>query len=103
MPIGRIRVERISQWRHSQRTRNSDRNASRFFSNGAVEFLISPHVTASSSSWRWSLDTRNLSDYFIPRSRTLPREPSELANRIRKLGKGIGYKKTVTDYVFENV
>ena len=52
---------------------------------------------------RWSLDTRNLSDYFIPKSRTVPAEPSELANHIRDLGKGIGYTRTATDYVFEKV
>ena len=52
---------------------------------------------------RWSLDTRNLSDYFIPRSRTVPRESSELANHIRELCRGIGYTKSATDYVFEKV
>lgn len=52
---------------------------------------------------RWSLDTHSLSDYFIPKSRTVPQEPSELANHIRRLGKGIGYTKTATDYVFEKV
>lgn len=51
----------------------------------------------------WSLDTRNLSDYFIPKSRTVPREPSELANHIRDLGRGIGYTRTATDYVFVKV
>jgi hypothetical protein len=52
---------------------------------------------------KWWLSTRNLSDYFIPKSSTVPREPSELANYIRALGKGIGYTKTATDYVFEKV
>lgn len=52
---------------------------------------------------RWSLDTRSLSEYFIPKSRTVPQEPSELADHIRDLGKGIGYVKTATDYVFQKV
>ena len=52
---------------------------------------------------RWSLSTRNLSDYFIPKSPTVPREPSELAGHIRELGKGIGYTRTASDYVFEKV
>ena len=52
---------------------------------------------------RWSIDTRNLSDYFIPKSRTVPQAPLELANHIRDLGKGIGYTKTASDYVFEKV
>ena len=52
---------------------------------------------------RWALDTRNLPDYFVPKSRTVPTEPSELADHIRALGKGIGYTRTATDYVFEKV
>jgi hypothetical protein len=52
---------------------------------------------------RWSLDTRNLSDYFIPKSRGVPHEPQELADHIRDLGRGIAYTNTATDYVFEKV
>lgn len=52
---------------------------------------------------RWSLNTRNLSDYFIPKSPTLPQEPSELADHIRGLGRGIAYTRTASDYVFEKV
>ena len=52
---------------------------------------------------RWSLGTGNLSDYFIPKSRTVPQEPSDLADHIRDLGKGIGYTKTASDYVFKKV
>lgn len=50
---------------------------------------------------RWTLSTRDLDDYFIPKSRTVPNEPEALARHIRELGKGIGYTKTATDYVFE--
>lgn len=52
---------------------------------------------------RWKLDTRNLSDYFVPKSGAVPQEPAELAAHIRELGKGIAYTKTATDYVFERV
>jgi hypothetical protein len=51
----------------------------------------------------WSLSTRNLSDYFIPKSPTVPQERSDLADHIRELGKGIGYTRTASDYVFEKV
>jgi hypothetical protein len=52
---------------------------------------------------RWTLDTDSLSDYFIPKSHAVPREPSELADHIRRLGKGIGYTRTATDYVFVKI
>jgi len=52
---------------------------------------------------RWSLSTQNLSDYFIPKARTVPQEPSELADHIHDLGRGIGYTRTAADYVFEKV
>ena len=50
---------------------------------------------------QWTLSTRDLADYFIPKSQTLPTDPSALADHIRELGKGIGYTRTATDYVFE--
>lgn len=50
---------------------------------------------------RWSLNTRNLDEYFIPTSREVPRDPASLTNHIRTRGKGIGYTRTASDYVFE--
>jgi hypothetical protein len=52
---------------------------------------------------RWSLRTGSLEDYFIPKSSDVPREADRLADRIRDLGRGIGYTKTASDYVFEKV
>lgn len=49
---------------------------------------------------RWSLDTKDLDDYFVPKSSAVPSDPADLANHIRGLGKGIGYTKSATDYVF---
>jgi hypothetical protein len=50
---------------------------------------------------RWSLSRENLGDYFVPKSAAVPGERAELVRHIRELGKGIGYTKTATDYVFE--
>jgi hypothetical protein len=52
---------------------------------------------------RWSLKTRDLDEYFIPASPEVPQDPLSLANYIRDLGKGIGYIKTATDYVFKKI
>lgn len=52
---------------------------------------------------RWSLNTHDLEDYFVPKSRGVPRESVSLAKHIRELGRGIGYTKRATDYVFEKV
>jgi len=52
---------------------------------------------------RWSLSTRRLEEYFIPRSRDVPQEPASLADHIRSLGRGIGYTRTAADYVFEKM
>ena len=52
---------------------------------------------------RWSLSTRNLDEYFIPIPREVPRESVSLANHIRDLGRGIGYTRTASDYVFERI
>jgi hypothetical protein len=52
---------------------------------------------------RWSLHTRDLDQYFVPKSRNVPQDPVTLANHIRELGRGIGYTKTASDYVFEKI
>jgi hypothetical protein len=87
---------------------DSDRNANGFFADGAAglascdsEFKLVAVVNRRGD--RWSLSTANLSGYFIPKSRTVPREPVELASHIRELGKGIGYTNTASDYVFAKV
>lgn len=51
----------------------------------------------------WSLSTSSLADYFIPNSGSVPTKRAELANHIRELGRGIGYTRTATDYVFERL
>ena len=52
---------------------------------------------------RWSLSTRNLDEYFIPKSSEMPRDPVWLSSHIHDLGKGIGYTKPASDYVFEKI
>ena len=52
---------------------------------------------------RWALRTTDLASYFEPKSTKVPRDPTELRDHILKLGRGIGYTKTATDYVFQKL
>lgn len=49
---------------------------------------------------RFRLSHDELSEYFIPKSNRLPTDRDELRKYIKELGRGIGYTKTATDYLF---
>ena len=51
---------------------------------------------------RFSLKTDTLDRYFIAKSQSIPSEPQELRDYLRDLGRGIGYKRSATDYVFRH-
>lgn len=48
----------------------------------------------------FTLRTTSLDAYFVPKSSKVPSEPTELAEHIRSLGRGLAYTKSAADYVF---
>lgn len=52
---------------------------------------------------RWTLSTLDLDAYFIPKSEGVPDDQTARAEHIRHLGRGLGYTRTASDYVFERV
>lgn len=52
---------------------------------------------------RFSLTTQNPCEYFVPKSKAVPTNPKEMQAYLRAKGRGIGYKKSATDYVFRRL
>lgn len=52
---------------------------------------------------KFSLTMQNLCDYFVPKSRAVPKTPLEMAEYLKTKGRGIGYKKSATDYLFRRL
>jgi hypothetical protein len=75
---------------------NSHGDAGLAWSNPELELV----AVVQRRGERFSVSTDRLSEYFIPKSPKVPRQPEEAANHIRSLGRGIGYTKTASNYVF---
>lgn len=75
---------------------NSHGDAGLAWSNPELELV----AVVQRRGERFSVSTDCLSEYFIPKSPQVPTQPEELASYIRSLGRGIGYTKTASNYVF---
>ena len=49
---------------------------------------------------RFTLSTRDLTAYFLPKTQTLPADQAEARAYLLRLGRGVGYTKRAADYVF---
>ncbi|MGC9347630.1 MAG: hypothetical protein ACP5JG_05790 [Anaerolineae bacterium] len=49
---------------------------------------------------RFTLSTKNLDAYFVPKTKTLPEDRAEARDYLLRLGRGVGYTKGAADYVF---
>jgi hypothetical protein len=49
---------------------------------------------------RFTLSTKNLDAYFVPKTKTLPEDRAEARDYLLRLGRGVGYTKSAADYVF---
>jgi hypothetical protein len=52
---------------------------------------------------RFTLSTRSLDDYFVPKTVKLPEDKTALRAYLIELGRGVGYVKSAADYVFRRV
>lgn len=78
---------------------NSHGDAGLAHLNPELEFIAAIQRKGES----FSLTTQNLCDYFVPNSRAVPKNPLEMAEYLKAKGRGIGYKKSATDYVFRRL
>ncbi|MGC9469833.1 MAG: hypothetical protein ACP5HS_14655 [Anaerolineae bacterium] len=52
---------------------------------------------------RFTLSTPDLSEYFVPKTKTLPEDRATAREYLMALGRGVGYVKSAADYVFRKV